>query len=189
MVEKLSNSPESIKNLEALEDSHEKEKLGEQLEKKAEQAGSEKGKELDSARREALEEAVSEKDRAPAEKIEAKQPDQGPITKKQLDQNFKKTMDSIRKKDMGPASRTFSKIIHHPVIDKTSEALGKTVARPNLILAGALGTLILGSIVYFIAKRYGYVLSGFEAIGTFILGWAVGAIAEFARVGFSNKKR
>ena len=91
-------------------------------------------------------------------------------------------------KDMKPASRAFSKVIHNKVVEKTSDVVASTVARPNLIIAGGLGTLILCSAVYLIAKQYGYVLSGFEAIGTFILGWVIGAIIEFARVGFINQK-
>jgi hypothetical protein len=108
-------------------------------------------------------------------------------TKKQLDENFDRSMETIRQ-DMKPASRAFSKVIHNKVVEKTSDAVANTVARPNLIIAGGLGTLILCSAVYLVAKQYGYVLSGFEAIGTFILGWGIGAIIEFARVGFINQK-
>lgn len=90
---------------------------------------------------------------------------------------------------MTPASRAFSKVIHHPVVDKVSDTVGNTIARPNLIIAGGLGTLILCSAVYLIAKQYGYVLSGFEAIGTFLLGWGIGAVIEYARVGFVNQRR
>ena len=90
---------------------------------------------------------------------------------------------------MKPASRVFSKVIHNKAIEKTSEITANTIARPNLIIAGGLSTLILCSTVYLIAKQYGYTLSGFEAIGTFILGWAIGAIIEFARVGFINQNK
>lgn len=195
MVEKLSNTNSELgNNAEVLEKASEtgRERLGEELKEKAEKASENNHDKLDLARQEALHEATeispNEEEKAPVEEIETKQPKQESPTKKELDQNFESTMEDVRK-DMSQASRTFSKIIHHPVVDKASDVVGKTIARPNLILAGALGTLILGSIVYFIAKRYGYVISGFEAIGTFILGWAIGGIVEFARVGFSNKKR
>ena len=97
-------------------------------------------------------------------------------------------MKAIRK-DMNPAERTFSKVIHNPVVSKVSDTLGNTVARPNLILAGSLGTLILCSIVYIVAKIYGYAIDGFWAIGTFLVGWAIGAVIEFARVGFKNSSK
>ena len=84
-------------------------------------------------------------------------------------------------------SRAFSKVIHNPVVEKTSDVVGNTVARPNLVIAGALGA-IASVVVYIIAKTYGYELSGFETIGLFILGWAIGAIIEYVRVGLLNKR-
>lgn len=118
----------------------------------------------------------------------AQQQSQAAPTKAQLKKNFERTMTQVQQ-DMPPAEKTFSKVIHNPAVDKVSTALGSTVARPNLIIAGGLGTLIIGAAVYLVAKHYGYPLSGFEAIGAFILGWLIGAVIEFARVGFLNTKR
>ena len=89
--------------------------------------------------------------------------------------------------ELSPASRTFSKVIHNPAVEKASEAIGSTVARPNLIIAGALGA-IASVIIYFVARHYGYVLSGSETIILFGCGWIIGAIIEYARVGFLNKR-
>lgn len=145
-------------------------------------------KEVETARNEALELAKSQ-EVEPAAQAEKAKPDRQPDkpTKVDLDANFERTMTSIRK-DMTPASRTLSKIIHNPTVDKISNVVGSTVARPNLILAGALGTLVICTVIYMVAKFYGYRLSGSEAIVTFILGWMVGAIVEFARVGMSSKQ-
>ena len=143
---------------------------------------------LDEVRNEALELAQEKSPEPVAEKIETQEVKHtSRPTKKQLNDNFDRSMANIRK-DMKPASRAFSKVIHNKVVEKTSDVVASTVARSNLIIAGGLGTLILCSAVYLIAKQYGYVLSGFEAIGTFILGWVIGAIIEFARVGFINQK-
>lgn len=79
------------------------------------------------------------------------------------------------------ASRAFSKVIHQPIVDKASNAVGATIARPNAILFGALFALILSGGVYAVARYYGYALSGFEAIGSFIIGWIVGLIIDFVR--------
>ncbi len=144
----------------------------------------------DNARHEALELATSKEKEQPiestknntGEKIRSNKP-----TKHELDKSFKQTMSHIQK-DMKPASRTFSKVIHNPIIDKASDVIGGTIARPNLILAGATGTIVLGSLIYFIAKFYGYTLSGTEAIAAFVFGWLIGAIIEFARVGLANKR-
>jgi hypothetical protein len=86
--------------------------------------------------------------------------------------------------EMKPAERTFSKVIHQPVVEKTSAVLGSTVARPNAILFGALFALILSGGVYALAKYYNYTLSGFEAIGAFIAGWLFGMLVDFARLAF-----
>lgn len=89
---------------------------------------------------------------------------------------------------MGTSSRTFSKVIHTPAVEKTSEVLGSSVARPNAILSGAVFAFVLTLAVYLVAHWYGYTLSGFESIAAFILGWALGIIYDFMRVMVTGKK-
>lgn len=89
--------------------------------------------------------------------------------------------------ELPPVSRIFSKVIHNPLIDRTSAVMGATVARPNAILFGALFALIVSGGVYAIAKYYGYALSGFEAIGAFVIGWAVGLLIDFIRLAFAKR--
>ena len=162
------------------------EKLREQIEQNAER-GAERAHDEESARYEAEQVAAEvaaeqqEKQSAVAEKAEQK-----PLTKDDINKKYKETMTDMQAK-LPKSSRVFSKVIHNPVIEKTSEVVGNTVARPNLIIAGAIGSLA-SVVIYAIAQRYGYELSGFETIGFFILGWTVGAIIEYARVGFLNSK-
>jgi len=101
--------------------------------------------------------------------------------------SYKKTLDNVQKQLPAP-SRAFSKVIHNSAVEKTSDAIGNTIARPNLIIAGALGA-IASIIVYLIAKKYGYVLSGSETIVLFAAGWCIGAIIEYGRVGLINKQK
>lgn len=89
--------------------------------------------------------------------------------------------------ELPPASRAFSKVIHQPAVEKTSNTLGATIARPNAILFGALFAFLLSGSVYLVAKHYGYSLSGFEAIGAFIIGWAVGLLIDVLRVAARTK--
>lgn len=89
---------------------------------------------------------------------------------------------------MPAPQRTFSKFIHNPAVEKASEVMGSTVARPNSILSGAIVAFFAVLAVYLIAKHYGYVLSGFETIGAFIVGWLVGALYDFFRVMITGKK-
>ena len=155
----------------------------EKLERRAEQAV-EQHEKLDNARHEALEQAEA------SQTVETEKPS-APETPRQITKDdrtasYQKTMKKMQS-ELPPASRTFSKVIHNPAVEKASEAIGNTVARPNLIIAGALGA-IASVIVYFVARHYGYVLSGSETIILFGCGWVIGAIIEYARVGFLNKR-
>ena len=187
MSEKLHGAnPELAKNAGELEQSASEieRSAAEQLERRAEQAV-EQHKKLDNARHEALEQAAETNQTAEVEKsLNPETPRQ--ITKDDRAASYQKTMKKMQS-ELSPASRTFSKVIHNPAVEKASEAIGNTVARPNLIIAGALGA-IASVIVYFVARHYGYVLSGSETIILFGCGWVIGAIIEYARVGFLNKR-
>ena len=89
---------------------------------------------------------------------------------------------------MPPTSRAFSRVIHNKAVEKTSEAVGATVARPNAILSGAVIAFLLTLAVYIVASRNGYPLSGFESIAAFIIGWAVGNLFDYLRVMITGKK-
>jgi hypothetical protein len=91
--------------------------------------------------------------------------------------NFKDTMRSVQR-HLSPAGRNFSKIIHTPVVEKTSEALEKTVARPSVTLGATWTALIVGGVFYFIARHYGYHLSGSELLFSFIVGGIIGLLGE-----------
>lgn len=140
---------------------------------------------------EALKQAVSV-ERGSAEK-KGKEPTgsaphrYGIVGKQAKKEAFKRNMQTIQA-DMPSVQRNFSKFIHNPVIEKSSEVIGSTVARPNAILAGAVVAFLAVLIVYLTAKHFGYVLSGFETIGAFIVGWVLGATFDFFRVMITGKK-
>jgi hypothetical protein len=112
---------------------------------------------------------------------------QGPITKKQLDQEFNRTMKYIQE-EMSPSKRAFSRMIHTNAIEKTSDFLGSTFARPNALLAGSVGAFALTLSVYIFAKTVGYPLSGFETIGSFIVGWLLGSLYDYLAVMITGKR-
>ncbi len=101
--------------------------------------------------------------------------------------SYKKTMKETQAQ-MKPAERTFSKVIHAPAIEKTSEAVGSTIARPNAILAGSLMAFLFTLGIYMLAKYYGYPLSGFETIAAFIVGWLAGLTFDYFRVMITGKR-
>lgn len=108
------------------------------------------------------------------------------VTKKEKDAAYKKTMKQVQS-EMSPAARTFSKVIHTPVIEKTSQVVGNTLARPNAILSGGVCAFIFVTLTYLVAKKYGYPLSGFETMGAFLIGWILGIIYDYAKLMFYKK--
>ena len=167
------------------------EALGKKVEKDAENIESGE-KTAEKARAKAMESAISveaggaEKDRKPKEGPVAPRR-RGGISKKEKAASFNKHMDHVQS-EMPAPQRAFSKLIHTPVVEKSSELVGSTVARPNAILSGAIVAFVLVLAVYIVAKTLGYVLSGFETIGAFIIGWVIGILYDYFRVLITGKK-
>jgi hypothetical protein len=107
--------------------------------------------------------------------------------KAKLDASYNATMSEVRTQMSAP-SRAFSKVIHNKVVEKASNAVGTTVARPNAILTGAVFAFVLTLGVYLLAKNLGYPLSGFETIGAFVLGWILGLCYDFLKVMITGRK-
>lgn len=162
-------------------------------EKAAEKSSIESGERSEAkARHEALEKAVSveagsaEKKRKEGSKAPANRR-HGVVSKKERANSYKKHMETIQS-ELPPVQRAFSKVIHNPAVEKASEVIGSTVARPNAVLAGAIVAFFAVLGVYLVAKHFGYALSGFETIGAFIAGWIIGMLYDFFRVIFTGKK-
>ena len=186
----MSNSPETIKG--TVESSVEvqgaaaerKAELAKSLENQAEQSPESRANDLERARAEANKEALMSKERGGAESKSGGEPTSSTIrkvTKKQKTAEYKKTMSAIRSEMSAPA-RTFSKVIHNPVVEKSSELVGNTIARPNALLAGSTAAFVAVAIIYIVAKQYGYPLSGFESIGAFVIGWLIGITFDYVRL-------
>lgn len=159
-----------------------------ETEKSAEKNSNEK---LEKARHEALEKAAKAEKRE--KKLAAKESSpaerrRGPISKKEKDAAFNSTMREVRSQMSAP-SRAFSKVIHNKAIEKTSEVVGSTVARPNAILSGAVLSFVLVLATYLIARFYGYQLSGAETIAAFALGWVLGIIYDYIRLLVLGKSK
>lgn len=82
------------------------------------------------------------------------------------------------RKQLKPAERAVSKVIHNPKIEAISSVTGATVARPSGFMYGAIFSFIatLGFLV--ISKRYGYEYNAFVGVLTFIAGYLAGLIVE-----------
>lgn len=164
----------------------------EQILKKAEQTPESnevaQEKKVESAKEQALEKAISAEKKNAAEK-EPKDSGRrhGVVSKKEREKSFKRQMTAVQS-HMSLPQRTFSKFIHNKAVERTSEFVGSTLARPNAILSGAVFAFFLVLGVYLFARYYGYVLSGFETIGAFIVGWVLGIVYDYVRLLVVGKK-
>jgi hypothetical protein len=93
--------------------------------------------------------------------------------------NYQQTLSSIQRK-LKPASRNFSKFIHQPAVERASDIVGNTVARPSVAAGASWTALIVGGLFYFTARRYGYTLSGSEIIVSLLVGGLLGLVLEGA---------
>lgn len=130
-----------------------------------------------------VEKKKPEKEVAPAEKRR----DTPAQRRAKAKASYKKTMKETQAQ-MKPAERSFSKVIHNPAVEKTSEVVGATVARPNAILVGSFTALVFTLGLYLFARYYGYPLSGTETLAAFGLGWVVGLLFDYLRIMITGKK-
>lgn len=144
--------------------------------------------------REALEDAQDFAHSAESKKNEEKQRTASPAerrrgapSKKLLEKSFKAQMTSVQA-ELDPTSRLLSKIIHATPVEKVSNAVGTTLARPNAMLSGSITAFISITLLYFVARYFGYRLSGFETIATFAAGWILGIIFDYASHLFKSRK-
>lgn len=170
---------------------HIADKRHEQLAADRERNVSERNHERDAehAKHEALEQAVATEkvdgklrrhDESPTER-------RGPASKRERDASYRATMHEVRSQMSAP-SRVFSDIIHNPTVERVSDAVGGTIARPNAVLSGAVFAFLFTLSIYLIARFNGYPLSGSETIASFILGWLVGLVFDYLRLVVLGKK-
>ncbi len=148
-MEELSSSPEAA---------------AEQAQQRAEQA------------REAIKQQDAEPE--PANQSETAAPASPPMSL-HLDQllNYRNTLSSLQQR-LSPASRAFSRVIHTPVVERTSEVLEGTIMRPSVIAGATWTAAIVGLIFYVVARYYGYPLSGSEMLAALLGGAVLGLIVE-----------
>lgn len=89
---------------------------------------------------------------------------------------------------MPRTSRAFSKVIHNKTVEKVSDVIGSTVARPNAILSGAICAFVLVLGLYVHARYLGYALRGSETIAAFVAGWLIGLLFDMLRGMFRRKR-
>ncbi|HWZ65898.1 MAG TPA: hypothetical protein VNX65_03825, partial [Patescibacteria group bacterium] len=78
-------------------------------------------------------------------------------------------------------SRLFSILVHNNLIAFISYYASRTLVRPKAIIVGSFMAFIVVLSLYVMARYIGFAISGFEIVGTFILGWAIGLAYDTAK--------
>lgn len=121
--------------------------------------------------------------------FEEKAPDKPAPRPTRLDKevNYQQTMRSLQRQ-LNPASRAFSQLIHSPAIEKTSEVVGKTVLRPSVTLGATVTAFLLVGLVYLVSRRYGFALSGSELPLALVAGGLLGFGIELLSRLFKKRR-
>ncbi len=188
-MNKIEKSPEQYEAREhktpRLEETAHHERLAHERERLSAEKGHEGNQET--ARKEALENASSAHEKQPREEASRVERRPGAISKKEREASFESTMSDVRT-HMSKSSRTFSKVIHNPTVEKVSETLGSTVARPNAIASGAFFAFLFTLGFYLVGRMNGYPLSGSETMMFFLFGWIVGLVFDFLKSMVTGKR-
>lgn len=99
------------------------------------------------------------------------------ITKQLKADTYKRTLRKAQA-HLSRSERSFSKIIHRPVIERTSDIAAKTVARPSGILFGGICAFLGTLFVLLISKRSGFSYNYLLFALMFISGYVIGLILE-----------
>jgi hypothetical protein len=142
----------------------------------------------ESARNEAIQAALRSKEQGKEKRThQAARHNAAHLVKGDREESFEQTMEEVRH-DLPRSTRGFSRFIHNPTIERISEILGNTVARPDAILAGGITAFIVVLGLYFYAKYAGFTLRGSETILAFVAGWLLGILFDFFKTMFTGKR-
>ena len=98
--------------------------------------------------------------------------------KAEKEHSFNTTMHHVRN-NLSKTERTFSKFVHKPAVEKASEIVGSTVARPSGIAGATIAAFIGLLLVYGIARFAGFELAGSEMPILLLIGFVAGLIIEW----------
>ncbi|HEY1064213.1 MAG TPA: hypothetical protein VGE30_02850, partial [Candidatus Saccharimonadales bacterium] len=84
-----------------------------------------------------------------------------------------------------PAEKSFSKVIHQPLVRRVSESAAKTVTRPSGMLGGGI-LAFFGSVLYLVLSHrigftYNYAMFLCFFVGGFLLGVTLEYVAHWLR--------
>ena len=154
------------------------EKLAEKGRETAEVHAEKLKESLEDIRAEAREKAKTAEEVILHHEEAAKEPEAPLLVNKDLKNiKYKRTLQSVRK-DLKPAERVLSRVIHNEAVDAISEVAGKTIARPSGFLTGAVFAFLGSSIFLWVTKHYGYEYNFLFFVMLFAAGFIIGLLVE-----------
>lgn len=122
--------------------------------------------------------AVSGKEYSVGEKEAAPSPTSSYSTTRIIKKTtYKRTLHKTQSKLPAP-ERSFSKFIHSPLVEKSSDVAAKTIARPNGILFGGIGAFVGSLILFYLSKRTGFTYNFSFFILAFAGFYLIGILLE-----------
>jgi hypothetical protein len=100
---------------------------------------------------------------------------------------WSRQMTRTRKRLRAP-DRAFSKVIHSPVIDKPSELIGNTIARPQGMLWGSVFAFVGTSVLLWVTNHYGYEFNYLLVVLLFLGGSLFGTAIEAISYAFRKNR-
>ena len=176
MSEKLNHpSPEHHKATPEHESREQAERL-KHIHEKGEKAENEARNNIEAIQKSIEESAVSGKEYSTAEKETPQNTVYG-VNKELKSTAYKRVLKKTQSQLSTP-EKTLSKVIHNPIVEKTSDVAAKTVARPSGILFGGIGAFIGTLILLYISKRSGFTYNYLVFVLLFIACYILGVIIE-----------
>lgn len=184
MAEQLSHQPERQQHTERTPEAHHSREHEPQLRKTEadKHLEADQLKEAEQALSKAKHEAISGKDLSVEKTKQSVSHGTSPLVNRELRQlMFKRTLTSVQKQLSAP-SRSFSKVIHNPAVDRVSTVAEKTVARPKGILVGGFVAFLGCAYTLYLAKHYGFRYNLLLFIVLFCTGHALTTIIEVTAI-------
>lgn len=149
-----------------------------QLQEKAKKSEKEPKSSIETIKKSIETAAVSGKEYSVGEKESTKQssPNYG-INKELKASAYKRTLKKARSQLSAP-EKTFSRVVHNPIVEKTSDLAAKTVARPSGILIGGIGAFLGTLAILYISKRSGFTYNYLLFLLIFVAFYVLGVTLE-----------
>ncbi len=88
-----------------------------------------------------------------------------------------RTLARVRR-HLSKPNKALSKVIHQPAVQAVSEVGSKTIARPSSLLLGAFFALVGNSVLFYMAKHYGFTYNYLLFFVFFAAGFALALVID-----------